>query len=167
MKHVGLIVCMLHFEAVASILYIRIWSDSVIRDVDVSLDLDLLDLKSASALEENEEVDPNCVVIILHLVKVVPSQHAIPMSPQNVVLLLHQPTVTNASFAHQDFTNLVSKTCVRDMKKTRKQLAFHRTSNTSKSTTSYSNPQDHSNPHSSTGDGGARDDNAKKSSHWG
>ena len=50
------------------------------------------------------------------------------------------------------------------MKKARKQLAFHRTSNTLKSTTSCSNPQDHSIPHSSTGDEGARDDNAKKSS---
>ena len=45
----------------------------------------------------------------------------------------------------------------------RKQLAFHKTSNTSKHTTSCSNPPGHSSPHSSTGDGGAQDDNAKKS----
>ena len=59
----------------------------------------------------------------------------------------------------------ISQTCqsIHDIKKTRKQLAFHQTSNTLKSTTSCSNPPNHSSPHSSTGDGGARDDNAKKS----
>ena len=50
------------------------------------------------------------------------------------------------------------------MKKMKKQLAFHQTSNTLKGTTSCSNPPNHSSPHSSTGDGGAWDDNAKKSS---
>ena len=69
-------------------------------------------------------------------------------------------SVTNTSFAHQD-----SQTCqsIQDIKKMRKQLAFYKTSNTSKRTTSCSNPPGHSSPHSSTGDGGAQDDNAKKS----
>ena len=60
----------------------------------------------------------------------------------------------------------ISQTCqsVRDIKGRRKQLAFYRTSNTLKRTTSYSSPPNHSSPHSSTGDGGARDDNTKKSS---
>ena len=49
------------------------------------------------------------------------------------------------------------------MKTRKKQLAFHKTSNTLRSTTSCSSPRGHSNPHSSTGDGGARDDNMKKS----
>ena len=59
----------------------------------------------------------------------------------------------------------ISQTCqsIRDIKEGRKQLAFHRTSNTSNRTTSSSSPPDHNNPHSSTGDGGARDDSAKKS----
>ena len=59
----------------------------------------------------------------------------------------------------------ISQTCqsVQDMKERKKQLAFHRTSNTLKRTTSYSSPPNHSSPHSSTGDGGARDDNVKKS----
>ena len=66
----------------------------------------------------------------------------------------------------QDLFTKISQTCqsVRDIKERRKQLAFHKTSNTFKCTTSYSNPPDHNSPHSSTGDGGARDDNAKKSS---
>ena len=60
----------------------------------------------------------------------------------------------------------ISQTCqsIRDIKKVRKQLVFHRTSNTLRGTTSCSNPPDHSNPHSSTSDGRACDDNAKKSS---
>ena len=60
----------------------------------------------------------------------------------------------------------ISQTCqsVRDIKERKKQLAFHRTSNTFKRTTSYSNPPDHNSPYSSTGGGGARDDSAKKSS---
>ena len=59
----------------------------------------------------------------------------------------------------------ISQTCqsVRDIKKRRKQLEFHKTSNTFKHTTSCSNPPNHNSPYSSTGDGGARDDNAKKS----
>ena len=60
----------------------------------------------------------------------------------------------------------ISQTCqsVRDIKKRKEPLAFHKTSNTLKRTTSYSNPPGRSSPHSSTDDGGARDDNAKKSS---
>ena len=60
----------------------------------------------------------------------------------------------------------ISQTCqdIRDIKKRRKQLVFHKTSNTFKRTTSYSSPPIHNSPHSSTGGGGARDDNAKKSS---
>ena len=59
----------------------------------------------------------------------------------------------------------ISQTCqsIRDMKKTRKQLVFHGTSNTSKGITSCSSPQGHSILHPSTGDGDGRDDNAKKS----
>ena len=60
----------------------------------------------------------------------------------------------------------ISQTCqsIRNIKKRKEQLAFHRTSNTLKRTTSYSIPPDHSIPHSSTGDGGVQDDNTKKSS---
>ena len=60
----------------------------------------------------------------------------------------------------------ISQTCqsVRDIRKRREQLAFHKTSNTLKRTTSYPNPPDHSSPHSSIGDEGVLDDNAKKSS---
>ena len=60
----------------------------------------------------------------------------------------------------------ISQTCqsVRDIKKRREQLAFHKTSNTQKRTTSYPNPLSHSTPHSDTGDRGDRDDSAKKSS---
>ena len=76
-------------------------------------------------------------------------------------VVLHCPhCVTNASFTHQDFTNLSS---ICDIKKTRKQLAFHETSNTSERTTSCSSQQGHSNLHSSTGDEDGHDDNAKKS----
>ena len=59
----------------------------------------------------------------------------------------------------------ISQTCqnIRDIKKTRKQLVFHQTGDTSKCTTSCSSQQGHSNLHSSTGDEGGRDDNAKKS----
>ena len=60
----------------------------------------------------------------------------------------------------------ISQTCqdVRDIKKRKKQLVFHQTSNTFEHATSYSSPPIHNSPHSSTGGGGARDDNAKKSS---
>ena len=59
----------------------------------------------------------------------------------------------------------ISQTCqsIRDIKRRRKQLAFRQTSNTSKSITSCSNQQGHSNLHSGTDDEGGRDDNAKKS----
>ena len=70
------------------------------------------------------------------------------------------PSVTNASFAHQDFTNLSKHS---RHKEDGKQLAFHQTSNTSRRTTSCSSQQGHSNLHSSTGDEDGRDDNTKKS----
>ena len=59
----------------------------------------------------------------------------------------------------------ISQTCqsVRDIKKRRKQLGFHRTSNTSKRTTSCSSQRGHNILHSSTGDEDGRNDNAKKS----
>ena len=61
----------------------------------------------------------------------------------------------------------ISQTCqsVRDINERRKQLEFHKTSNTFKRTTSCSSPPNHNSPHSNTGDGGARDDSAKKSSN--
>ena len=60
----------------------------------------------------------------------------------------------------------ISQTCesVRDIKKRKEQLAFHKTSNTPKRTTSCPSPLNRSTPHSGTGDGGDRDDSAKKSS---
>ena len=53
----------------------------------------------------------------------------------------------------------ISQTCqsIRNMRKTREQLAFHRTNNTSNRTTSCSSQQGHSSLHSGTGDEGGRD----------
>ena len=60
----------------------------------------------------------------------------------------------------------ISQTCrsIRDMKRTRNKLAFHKTSNTLKGITSCSNQRAHSTPHLDTGDGGGQDDSVKKSS---
>ena len=66
----------------------------------------------------------------------------------------------------QVFLTKISQTCqdVQDIKKKRKQLVFHKSSNTFERTTSYSSPPTHNSPHSSTGGGGAWDHNTKKSS---
>ena len=60
----------------------------------------------------------------------------------------------------------ISQTCqsIRDMKRTRKGLAFCQTSTTTDDVTSPSNWGGHSTPHSDTSDWGSRDDNVKKSS---
>ena len=59
----------------------------------------------------------------------------------------------------------ISQACqsIRDMKGARNKLAFHKTSNTLKRTTSCSSRRAHNNPHSGTGGGGVWDDNTKKS----
>jgi len=51
MEHVGLVVRMFHFETIASRLDILVRGDLVTRNVDISFDLSLLELKSASAKE--------------------------------------------------------------------------------------------------------------------
>ena len=81
----------------------------------------------------------------------------------------HITVIPNTLYRHMSQTQVlltkISQTCqsIRDIKKGRKQLAFHKTSNTSKGITSCSSPQGHITPHSSTGDEDGRDDNAKKS----
>ena len=79
--------------------------------------------------------------------------------------LLAERQIGRALSRTQVLLTKISQTCqsIHDMKKSRKQLAFHQTSNTLKNMTSCSNPPTHSNPHSSTGGRGALDDNAKKS----
>ena len=60
----------------------------------------------------------------------------------------------------------ILQTCqsIRNIKKTRKGLAFHQTNTTTNNVASPSNLRAHSSPHSNISDGGGGDDNAKKSS---
>ena len=60
---------------------------------------------------------------------------------------------------------MISQTCqsIHDIKRTRKQLGFHKTSNSSERTTSCSSQRGHSNLHPDTGDEDDRDDNMKTS----
>jgi len=51
MEHVGLVVRMFHSETIASGFDILIRDDLITRNVDISFDLSLLELKSASAQE--------------------------------------------------------------------------------------------------------------------
>ena len=96
-----------------------------------------------------------------------PSRSRSGLSPQSTPFPLDPLPPFNLSTLSrtQVLLTKISQTCqsIRNIKKTRKQLGFHRTSNTSKRTTSCSSQRGHSILHSGTGDEDGRDDNAKKS----